>query len=404
MERFSVSTRSADDPVSGSYTIYRRGTAHLSEALPQVRNCKLGASCCTLRFSPEGGQLAGGFFDGGIRIFDVDTVSMAHCLNLPRGMGGTLGQETDGTVMDMEGKVRDAIVNLQWHPGGGRAAVVGTVDTAGTVQLWEVPRHRDPQQPRLLAQTIAGTSLSACSFSSDGSKFVVAGAERTINVFDMVGGIGQIGLSGAGVYGAGASVSGRITGHTLAVVSLRCHPQNPSVFVSSGLDQQVAIWDLRAGADAVFAFRGPHLNSDSMDISRDGNLLLTGSHRSESALELYDIRGVMPTSGDAPDGTAVPPPIPLLTPEGDQPLSSTLCFGASWDAGENKVIAVAGEKENVARIFERTTGGQHQLYDLGTIQGQDHAFWSSAVSADGQTAAFGCSDGAVCLVDVRYKS
>ena len=36
------------------------------------------------------------------------------------------------------------------------------------------------------------------------------------------------------------------------------------------------IWDLRVGGNSVGMIRGPRLSGDSMDISRDGQMLLTG--------------------------------------------------------------------------------------------------------------------------------
>ncbi|CAK0795282.1 unnamed protein product, partial [Prorocentrum cordatum] len=64
-------------------TLTVKAAVRLPKDLPQMQVRSTGAACFVLRFSPDGSQIAGGFYDGGLRIYDVDTASMEHCLNLP---------------------------------------------------------------------------------------------------------------------------------------------------------------------------------------------------------------------------------------------------------------------------------------------------------------------------------
>ncbi|CAK0836378.1 unnamed protein product [Prorocentrum cordatum] len=73
-------------------TLTVKAAVGLPRDLPQMQVRSTGAACFVLRFSPDGSQIAGGFYDGGLRIYDVDTASMEHCLNLPKFMGGTYTQ------------------------------------------------------------------------------------------------------------------------------------------------------------------------------------------------------------------------------------------------------------------------------------------------------------------------
>merc|ERR1711920_103155 len=78
--------------------------------------------------------------------------------------------------------------------------------------------------------------------------------------------------------------------HQMQIRSICCHPQASEVIFSCGMDKKILIWDTRAGAHAQGFVYGPDLFGDSMDVSADGNTLLTGSYRARQPIQLYDVR------------------------------------------------------------------------------------------------------------------
>jgi len=472
----------ADGTEPTSRRLARRHTIDLPSDLPQMKVGGMGASCFSLKFSPDGSLLAGAFFDGGLRIYDVDKSELKHCLNLPKSKGGTLataeekaGDREEGGTPDNSynplAKMRDSaggggLTNLRWRPGGRRPPIVATTDTTGTLSLWEIPKGRGNLAPRCLVEQKGDYGLNAMSFSEDGCKVVVAGTEKVLHVYDLEEGIGRVGLKKGecngkplAVLGQGVPPPSKVGGHMLKVMSVCAHRTNPNVYVSCSLDKTTLVWDLRTGAFPVTSFFGPALSGDAMEISKDSNFLLTGSHRSERPLELFDLRmlpgfqdGSRPTSSGGGAGPSSRPgtptgsggalraasmgALPGVRPSSRGPggasgssagggkgggviasyewagneaalgsnvrPTSCLLFSSGWDLQDNKTIVACGEKENLARIYEVKEQNE-PLRVIATLWGKDHAFWSSAISADGNNAAFGSADGAVVIVDIRGR-
>lgn len=399
---------------------------HLSESLPQVQALgKKNAGCCSLRFSPDGSQLAGGFFDGGVRIFDVDKSAQLHCMNLPKSKGGSVksdeererdailkAREEAGEAVPAPMQLDDVslskaeimkkwepVSGVRWQPAGGRTSVLASVDTNGCLSLWDVPRCKENRPSRSLATVETGSSLACLTWSCDGSSLAVAGGEHVIKLYDVQEDMGKPVFTAGTRLGDTVAFCGKCTGHALKIVSLCAHPTSKEVLISAGLDKQILTWDIRTGTTPVAQFSGPELAGDSANISRDGHSLLVGSHRSKNPLEIYDLRmtaEARPTLSYAWLGNE-------QSSEGGGRWTTCLLFAACWDDFENKIIAAAGENENLARVYERSADEGEPLRIVGTMRGKEQAFWSSAISTDGQSVAFGSSDGAVCIMDVSRK-
>eukprot|EP00747_Dinoflagellata_sp_TGD_P092791 gnl/TRDRNA2_/TRDRNA2_165528_c1_seq2.p1 gnl/TRDRNA2_/TRDRNA2_165528_c1~~gnl/TRDRNA2_/TRDRNA2_165528_c1_seq2.p1 ORF type:complete len:302 (+),score=47.67 gnl/TRDRNA2_/TRDRNA2_165528_c1_seq2:33-908(+) len=290
--------------------------------------------------------------------------------------------------------------------------------------MWEIPRVKWAQLPKRLVSTGAGSALNALTFFKNGSLLAVAGKEHCIKFYNVETGFNKCELSFGQTVGDKASLPGKVMGHTSRVLSLCAHPTAPQVLASCGMDQQVLLWDFRHSKVPVAQIFGPQLSSDAMDISRDGCRLLVCSHRSKHPLEIYDIRMLKENKDD--EGHVATSAwvdfernTPLVSYEwqgnedlvesGGRRLGGTSClpFACSWDE-ENKFIAAAGEQANMARVFEMPDPNMQcfaepRLWVVGTIRGMTETFWSAAMSADGRNAAFGASDGAICIVDIRGK-
>jgi WD40 repeat protein len=446
-----------------------KAAVRLQKDLPQMQVRSTGAACFVLRFSPDGSQIAGGFYDGGLRIYDVDTASMEHCLNLPKFMGGTYSRMSlrepgdlaqvalerkdrlAGETMDESGRkqtdgVRErvaqmsvvqepAITNLRWRPTRASPQMVATVDSAGAISLWEI--YKRGRDPRCVARVNANKgSLYACAFTESGSKLVVGGAERVLRVYDVQTLIDWAKAPGNDdgalcpcetIGNQDVLDSNKITSHSARVMSICPHPQNEHVLFSAGMDKKILMWDTRVGGSPVGIITGLEMGGDALDVSRDGLALLAGSHRTKTPLEVYDLhRSVFENatkvvdashpldmtakaeaavhSGDATARThryswrADEAPF-----EGPARASVTGClvFSAAWDS-DNRTIVAAGENDNLARVYTRHGDGEATTLEVvGTCLGEDHAFWSAAVAADGRTCAFGAADGAVVICQVR---
>lgn len=436
-ERFSLSSARGRTPK----TLSNSRQIQLPDSLPQVRALgKRNAGCNSLRFSPDGSQLAGGFFDGGVRVFDVDKGSETFCMNLPKFKGGSVKSaeererekerlaamgEDEGSpstvafdrqlsdksqAMDVDQDVDDhlrqrvmkkwePVTNIRWQPGRGKMGVIASVDTQGALSLWDAPRGKDHRPPSCIGSVETGSAMTSVMFNCDGSSVACGGAERVIKLYDCEVDMGKGSLAPTQEFGKKVDFGGNITGHALKIVSLCADPTNPKVFASAGLDRHVLIWDMRCGGDPQHHIYGPELAGDAMDISRDGYSLLTGSHRSKNPIEIYDLR----KSADAEPTVSYSWRGNEEASEGGGRWTTCLLFGAQWDEWENKTIVACGENENLARVFDRSADEGDPLRIVGTMRGKGQPFWSSAISGDGRTAAFGAADGAVCMVDITRK-
>jgi WD40 repeat protein len=408
-ERFSISASSG----TSSRHVTNSQQIHLSEYLPQVRALgKRNAGCLHLSFSNDGSQVAGGFFDGGIRVYNVDYATQVHTLNLPKSKGGSAGIEFDSRKISIPSedeemlpdvKLKDIskdwepVTSVSWAPAGGN--LLASADTKGSLQMWQIPRNTQQGSAKLLGNVSTGGPLSSVCFTCDGAFVAAAGNDKVIKVYDVAVEFGKATFRENVQLGNDCGL-GKMTGHSLKVMSVRAHPKNPAILVSVGLDRSILVWDTRtASGNAVGGVQGPELAGDSVDICKDGVFLLAGSHRTKNPIQIFDLRM-----------SAAALPVTSYSWRGNEPASEgggryTTCrvFSAAWNEFDNSTIVASGENENLARVFERPSDPEEPLLVVGTLRGKEHSFWSSAVAVDGRKVAFGSSDGAVCLMDVVKK-
>ena len=116
------------------------------------------------------------------------------------------------------------------------------------------------------------------------------------------------------------------------------HIQN--MLVSGGWDSTIQCWDLRTNGPAIKSFYGAYICGDAIDIQ--GNTVLTGSHRYENQLQLWDIR-----FGKEPVNVEVVP--------------GNLSFAAAFSKGDHKFFCAGGVGPNVdneLEIFDYTKKGK----------------------------------------------
>lgn len=358
----------------------RRNTMTVSE-LPKLRSSCQDA-CCALGFSPDGEHLAGGFFDGYVRLFDSQFGVEDFSVAIPR-------------VASFSKDSSPSVTNMCWMPGGA-SQILATTDAAGTACLWqktdEVCASGLKSALECVLQTEGGMTLSACCFTQDSKRLAVAGADKVIKVYDVEEGVPATVLKLLKQdMGGGLMVPGRIGGHSLKIVCLKADPTNAAVIYSAGIDRKILRFDLRVGFDAVGQIHGPQLQGDAMCVSNDGRSLLTGSHRVDKPLQVFDLRQLSKKYSTLTEACTT---YSWNADETGKP-SSTLLFGVSWDSDKNKIIATAGQHENTAKCFKRQD--PEPLHTVGKIETAQCGFWSAAVAPDASRVAFGSVDGSVHL-------
>jgi WD40 repeat protein len=74
-------------------------------------------------------------------------------------------------------------------------------------------------------------------------------------------------------------------GHKNRIHAIRSHPAMETVFLTGGWDETVHYWDERAPHSQKH-FAGPHLCGDALDIIPEHQVILTGSWRKTSTLQV----------------------------------------------------------------------------------------------------------------------
>ncbi|KAM3130452.1 hypothetical protein pb186bvf_017454 [Paramecium bursaria] len=119
--------------------------------------------------------------------------------------------------------------------------------------------------------------VNCCDFTADGNKFLTAGSDCKIRMYDMSK------LSNpCQVMEAGDSA-----GHTNRIFGLRVNQFEPHTVYSGGWDKTLIRWDLRSKLSTGSIY-GPQIYGDAIDIKE--NMVLTGSFREDKQLEIWDTK------------------------------------------------------------------------------------------------------------------
>lgn len=133
--------------------------------------------------------------------------------------------------------------------------------------LWTIPENR---------QTLA------CSISTGAEKFLTAGSDAKINLYDLA--------SKKLLSTMESSTKNQIMdGHTMRIFVVQFHPDDNNVFVSGGWDDTIQWWDVRQDPKHnIRKIVGPHICGEALDIEPHTYNIATGSWRKDKNLQIWD--------------------------------------------------------------------------------------------------------------------
>ena len=204
-----------------------------------------GSSPGGAAFSPSGAELASGWLNGTLQLYQVTAA-------------GNLVSQGKPTQASATGYVE----NVAYSPGG---RLVATADDDGTVKLWDVT---DPARPRLVATLTGFTSyVFSVAFNRTGTMLAAASGDKTVRLWNIADPARPKLLGHA------------LTGPANTAYSVAFDPAQPVLAVGSA-DRTVRLWNI---ADPARPQRlgqpltGPASYVYSIAFSPDGATLAAGS-------------------------------------------------------------------------------------------------------------------------------
>jgi len=326
------------------------------------------SDCFCVRFSPDDQYLAASFANGAIHVYNAETGNQEFVLNNSQDEKKEGGPSLAGQLPTTQ---------LRWRPHSAQSktkTVLISVNAEfdGQILHWHIKSGKC-----LHTITERGNQLFCLDYFYDGSQFATAGRDRLVRIYDEATKRLVQTLQGGDLKNT--------AGHSNRVFSLKFHPQHPHIVLSGGWDNTVQVWDTRRG-HSVKSLWNCYVCGDSVDFSSDGERILTGSWRTEDALQIWDFgKGEM-----------------TETVEWKSPSSQSTCmiFSSQFSKdAQSSMIAAGGSQQNEAKFFCKDEQGK--ISPFGALISLPKPVFTLDFSPNSKMAAVGCADGQVRVLDLK---
>lgn len=328
------------------------------------------SDCFCVRFSPDNEYLAASFANGAIHVYNAETGKQEFVLNSADKSQGIADSALPTT-------------QLRWRPHSTQSktkSVLISVNAEfdGQILHWHIKSGKC-----LHTITEKGNQLFCLDYFEDGSQFATAGKDRLVRVYDEATKRLVQTLQGGD--------QKNTAGHSNRVFSLKYHPTQPNIILSGGWDNTVQIWDTRRG-HSVRSIWNCYLCGDSVDFSQSGDHVLTGSWRTEDALQIWDF-----ATCEKPVET-----IPWKPTDGSSSAATCMLFASQFSKDPaSSMIVAGGSQENEAKFFSRGTKPGEAAEPFGALVNLPKPVFSVDFAPNSKMAAIGSADGQVRVLEVR---
>lgn len=315
-----------------------------------LRSSQESVECFSIRFDKFDNQIAGGFSNGYVCVFDVN-----------------------GKVKSM--KASDYPVTcVRWKPHFETKPknILLTVTADGKITHWHTSTGKS-----LYTMEEKDNPLMCVDYSADGQLFATGGSDKLVRLYDD---------NTKTLLGVMKQTNFNNPGHSNRVFAINFHKENANLMASGGWDNTIQFYDIRQEA-IVNSIYGPHICGDAIDMK--GDYLLTGSWSIKDQIQLWDLRTLKL--------------IENLPWDKDQYFNSTYIYTAQFSksSGKNQLYGVGGSNNNLCRVFENETAARSPQI---TTKYMSHACYSVDFSNNGKMFAYGCGDGTIRIFNIEKVS
>lgn len=323
------------------------------------------SDCFCVRFSPDNEYLAASFANGAIHVYNAETGNQEFVLNNLEGK--------DGSPLLLP------TTQVRWRPHSAQSKTKSVLisvnaEADGQILHWHIKSGKC-----LHTITERGNQLFCLDYFHDGSQFATAGRDRLVRIYDEATKRQVQALQGGDLKNT--------AGHSNRVFALKYHPMHPHIILSGGWDNTVQVWDTRKG-HSVRSLWNCYLCGDAVDFAADGETILTGSWRTENALQLWDL------------GTGnLAETVEWKSESAEARHGTCMLFSAQFSKDPTSSMIVAGgSQENEAKFYDRSSG---KAVPFGGLVNLPKPVFSVDFSPNSRMAAVGCADGQIRVLEVR---
>jgi len=358
------------------------------------------ANAFALAFSPDGGTLASGSYDGSVKLWDVESGTLlwsgwhtkgTTCLAFSPNGSLLASGGLDATVRLWDPKLGTPleevphpgpVFSLAWSPDG---RLLASGDFAGTIRLWEMQQTGRAR----CVQTLSGHTnlVRGLAFAPDGSRLASASWDGSVKLWELE--------------------SGRclqtLVGHTERVQALAWSPDGRTL-ASGSFDHTIRLWDGHEGSSRV-VLQGHSADVYSLAFTPDSRHLLSGSD--DGTIRLWEVESsqcVRVMQGSAaslidldwsPDGTQLVSGgtdtlVTIWEVAGGTPPRVLrghrwTVYSVGWSPDGSRLASSGWD--SAIRLWDPTSGSCIQI--IGDSDSADTPFYGVAWSPDGQLLACG---------------